>query len=58
MNTWENRIIDGKMSPVVIKDRYIELSPNNIYELIDGLRNADINIVKISKINNRYRLKI
>ena len=40
MNTWENKIIDGKMSPVIIKDRYIELSPNNIHELIDGLRNA------------------
>ena len=31
MNTWENKIIDGKMSPVIIKDRYIELSPNNIH---------------------------
>ena len=40
MNTWENKVIDGKMSPVIIKDRYIELSPNNIHELIDGLRNA------------------
>ena len=40
MNIWENKIIDGKMSPVIIKDRYIELSPNNIHELIDGLRNA------------------
>ena len=40
MNTWENKIIDGKMLPVIIKDRFIELSPNNIYDLIDGLRNA------------------
>ena len=40
MNTWENKIIDGKMLPVIIKDRYIELSPNNIYYLIDGLREA------------------
>ena len=40
MNTWENKIIDGKMLPVIIKDRYIELSPNNIYYLIDGLRKA------------------
>ena len=40
MNTWENKIINGKMLPVIIKDRYIELSPNNIYYLIDGLREA------------------
>ena len=40
MNTWENKIIDGKMLPVIIKDRYIELSPNNIYYLINGLREA------------------
>ena len=40
MNTWENKIIDGKMLHVIIKDRYIELSPNNIYYLIDGLRKA------------------
>ena len=40
MNTWENKIINGKMHPVNIKDRYIELSPNNIYYLIDGLREA------------------
>ena len=40
MNTWENKIIDGKMLPVFIKDRYIELSPNNIYYLIDALREA------------------
>ena len=40
MNTWENKIIDGEMSPVIIKDRYIELSPNNIYDFINGLRNA------------------
>ena len=40
-NTWENKIIDGKMLPVFIKDRYIELSPNNIYYLIDALREAE-----------------
>ena len=40
MNTWENKIIDGKMLPVIIKDRYVELSPNNIYYLINGLREA------------------
>ena len=40
MNTRENKIIDGKMLPVIIKDRYVELSPNNIYYLINGLREA------------------
>ena len=40
MNTWENKIIDGKMSDVIIKNRYIELSPKNIYYLIDSLREA------------------
>lgn len=36
----DNKILDGKMLPVIIKNKCIELSPNNIHELIDGLRNA------------------
>ena len=54
INTWENKIIDGKMSPVIIKDRYIELSPNNIYDFIDGLRNAGYKYFKNIQKNDYF----